>query len=228
MLTPAPAFVHHRARRLLKRRERGLQYADHRDEGELGVDSVVEYKELKGALETQHRSLCYFELRVAGEDPTAVRRVAGTFSQLRSENELARREMRLRRRLYARRLERALPNPLPGLARGILSTSELATLWQLPRARSKLARIPRPPLRRAVAPPEICRDPARRLLVDEHGPVGIAPGRPQVRPRADGRPGWRQDLGDGPRHVLIDARDRRARGRRRRRQGGRSPRRRSG
>src|SRR4029450_12853652 len=116
VLTPAPALVHDGARRLLKRRERGLQYADKRDPGELGVDSVIEYKELKGALETQHRSLCYFELRVAGENPTAVRHVAGTFSQLRSENELVRREMRLRRRLYARRIERALPNPLTGLA----------------------------------------------------------------------------------------------------------------
>jgi hypothetical protein len=50
--------------------------------------------------------------------------------------------------LYARRIERALPNPLPGLTHRTLSTSELAALWQLPRARSKLARIPRMPLRR--------------------------------------------------------------------------------
>src|SRR5215213_11900695 len=42
VLTPAPAFVHRRARRLLKRRERALQHADHRDERELGIDSVVE------------------------------------------------------------------------------------------------------------------------------------------------------------------------------------------
>ena len=198
--------MHKRARRLLKRRERGLQYADKRDPGELGVDSVVEYKELKGALETQHRSLCYFELRVAGEDPTAVRRVAGTFSQLRSENELARREMRLRRRLYARRIERALPNPLPGLARGILSTSELATLWQLPRARSKLARIPRMPLRRAVAPPEVCRDPARRLLVDEQGPVGIHPDDRKFGQALMGGQGSGKTSAMAP-GVAIDARD---------------------
>jgi hypothetical protein len=206
VLTPAPGFVHDRARRLLKRRERGLQYADKRDPGELGVDSVVEYKELKGALETQHRSLCYFELRVAGEDPTAVRRVAGAFSQLRSENELVRREMRLRRRLYARRLERALPNPLPGLARGILSTSELATLWQLPRARSKLARIPRMPLRRAVAPPEVCRDPERRLLVDEQGPVGIHPDDRKFGQALMGGQGSGKTSEMAP-GVAIDARD---------------------
>ena len=46
----------------------------------------------------------------------------------------ARATSELRRRLYARRTELALPNPLPGLRTGVLSTSELATLWQLPRA----------------------------------------------------------------------------------------------
>jgi hypothetical protein len=173
VLCPAPALIHRRARRLLKRRERGLNRADRHDPLDPGMDSIVEAKELKGGLETQHRSLLYFDLRIAGEDPDAVRRTAGSFSQLRSENELVRRSMRLRRRLYARRLAHALPNPLPGIRSGILSTSELATVWQLPRARAKLARIRRSPLRRAVAPPEICRDPARRLLVDEQGPVGI-------------------------------------------------------
>ena len=174
VLCPAPGWVHRHARRLLKRRERGLQYADHRDEGELGVDSVVEYKELKGALETQHRTLSYFDLRIAGDDALAVRRVAGTFSQLRSENELVRRDLRLRRRLYARRFELALPNPLPGLQSGLLSTSELAALWQLPPATAKHIRIPRSTMRRALAPVEITRDPQAELMQDEHGPVGIA------------------------------------------------------
>ena len=170
-----PAFVHRRARRLLKRRERALQHADHRDERELGIDSVVEAKELKGALELQHRSLLYFDLRVAGTDPTTVRRAAGLHAQLRSENALVPRQMRVRRRLYARRVELAMPNPLPGLRRGVLSTSELATLWQLPRARVKHARLPRAAVRRAIAPPDIDRDPERVLLRDERGPVWIAP-----------------------------------------------------
>src|SRR3954466_2790771 len=88
VLAPAPGFVHRRARRLLKRRERSLQQADHRDPGELGIDSVVEAKELKGALELQHRSLLYFDLRVMGRDATTVRRAAGLYAQLRSENAL--------------------------------------------------------------------------------------------------------------------------------------------
>jgi hypothetical protein len=159
---------------MLKRRERTLQHADHRDPGELGIDSIVEAKELKGALELQHRSLLYFDLRVVGHDATTVQRVAGLFSQLRSENELGTRHIRLRRGLYARRTELALPNPLPGLRTGVLSTSELATLWQLPRARVKNAQLPRATVRRAVAAPEIERDARRVLLRDERGPVSIA------------------------------------------------------
>jgi hypothetical protein len=175
VLTPAPGLIDRRARRLLKRRERALQHADHRDHRELGIDSVVEAKELKGALELQHRSLLYFDLRVIGRDPTTVKRVAGLFSQLRSENELSTRYMWLRRRLYARRTELALPNPIPGWRTGVLSTSELATIWQLPRARVKHARLARATVRRAIAPPEIQRDPDRMLLRDERGPVSIAP-----------------------------------------------------
>ena len=61
-----------------------------------------------------------------------------------------------------RRIAAALPNPLPGLRTGVLSTSELATLWQLPRARVKHARLPRATVRRAIAPPEIERDAGAR------------------------------------------------------------------
>jgi hypothetical protein len=175
VLTPAPAFVHRTARRLLKLRERSLQSADRRDPVELGIDSVVEAKELKGALELQHRSLLYLDLRVISRDRTTARRVAGLFSQLRSENELGARNIYMRRRLYVRRIAAALPNPVPALRTGVLSTSELSTLWQLPRARVKHARLPRAAVRRAIAPPTIERDPARVLLRDEHGAVSIAP-----------------------------------------------------
>lgn len=175
VLVPAPAAIHRRARKLLKRRERSLQYADHRDPGELGIDSVVERKELQGALELQHRTLYFADLRVVGEDPPSVRRVAGLFGQLRSENELVRREMRARRALYGNRFTRAMPNPVPGFARGVMSTSELATLWHLPRGRVKHGGLIRSSVRRATAPAGIHRDAESMLLRDEHGPVSIAP-----------------------------------------------------
>jgi hypothetical protein len=206
VLTPAPGWAYRRARKLFKGRERTLQNADHRDPGELGIDSVVEYKELKGALETQHHALAGFDLRVAGSDRHAVRQIAGLFSAVRSENELVRREMRVRRWLYARRVVLALPNPLSSWRTGFLSTPELATLWQLPRGRTKHAPVRRSSVRRAVAPPEIDRDPDRPLLWDEAGPVTISP--------ADRKKGHALLGGQGTgkssllaRHFANDARD---------------------
>jgi hypothetical protein len=206
VLTPASGFVHRRARRMLKRRERALQHADHRDTGELGIDSVVEAKELKGALETQHRTLYFFDLRIAGEDRAAVRRVAGLFSQLRSENELARRDMRVRRTTYAVRIATAMPNPLPSLRTGVLSTSELATVWQLPRGRVKLGTLLRSTVRRASAPAGIDRDPQRVLMRDEHGAVTIAPGdRKYGHALIGGQGGGKSSV--MARHFANDARD---------------------
>ncbi|HEX5852364.1 MAG TPA: hypothetical protein VFY36_04670, partial [Solirubrobacteraceae bacterium] len=207
VLVPAPGLVYRRARRLLKGRERSLQHADHRDPGELGIDSVLEAKELKGALELQHRSLLSFDLRVVGADPTTVRRVAGLFAQLRSENELGARHIHLRRRLYARRARLAIPNPLPGWRTGVFSTSELATLWQLPRARVKHARLPRATVRRAMAPPEIDRVSARVLLHDERGPVAIAPeDRKYGHALIGGQGGGKSSV--MARHFANDTRDR--------------------
>lgn len=206
VLTPVPAVVDRRARRMLKRRERSLQRADHRDPGELGIDSVVEAKELKGALELQHRSLLFVDLRVAGADATTVDRIAGLFSQLRSENEFVGRRMRVRRWLYARRTEGALPNPLPGLRTSVISTSELATIWQLPRARVKHARMPRATVRRAIAPPEIERDEPRALLRDERGPVSIAAqDRKYGHALIGGQGGGKSSV--MARHFFNDARD---------------------
>lgn len=206
VLTPAPARVDRRARKMLKRRERSLQRADHRDPGELGIDSVVEAKELKGALELQHRSLLHFDLRVVGDDATTVRRVAGLYSQLRSENALQAHQVWVRRRLYARRVHYAMPNPIPNLRTGVISTSELATLWQLPRARVKNARLPRATVRRAIAPPDIERDARRALMHDERGAVSIAPAdRKYGHALIGGQGGGKSSV--MARHFANDARD---------------------
>ncbi len=175
VLTPAPRLLYHRSRALLKRRERGITSRGRRDDFDPGTKSVIDAKELKGALETQHRSLLYFDLRVAAEHPDDAARIAGLFAQLRSDNEFVRRDMRVRRDLYASRIARAAPNPLPATRTGVLSTSELATLWQLPRARVKDARLHRATVRRAVAPPDIDREAAHQLMYDERGAVGLAP-----------------------------------------------------
>lgn len=175
VLAPAAGRTHRRARKLLKKRERSLQHADRRDGAEIGIDSVVEAKELKGALETQHRSLLFFDLRVSGPDPVVVRRVAGLYAQVRSENELTPRHMRVRRDVFASRIRSALPNPVPSMITGVFSTSELATVWQLPRGRSKHAAFERSTVRRASAPPQIDRSAERILMQDERGPVCISP-----------------------------------------------------
>jgi hypothetical protein len=65
VLTPAPWLLHRLARALLKRRERDLTRDERHRRDDIGVDSVVEDKELKGALETQHRSLYFTEIRIA-------------------------------------------------------------------------------------------------------------------------------------------------------------------
>ena len=123
--------------------------------------------------------------------------------------------MRLRRRLYAPPHRAGAAEPAArACAPGILSTSELATLWQLPRARAKLARIPR------VA--AAARRGAARDLPRPGAPAArrrARPGRdrprgPQVRPGADRRPGVGQDLGHGARRRDRRPR-RRARDRRR-------------
>jgi hypothetical protein len=173
VLTPAPWHAHRLARQLLKRREHELTREEHQDPANIGVDSVVEDKELKGALETQHRSLFWAELRVASESRRAAKALAGLFSEAHSENALVQRRMRLRASLYTRRIARAASNPLPSFLHGVLSASELAALWSLPRQRIKTAQLVRSPVGRAPAPPQIARGEELQIMRDERGPVGI-------------------------------------------------------
>lgn len=175
VLTPAPRVAYWLARRLVKLKERTLVERERRDRTDIGPDSVLEDKELKGTLETQHRALYLYDLRVCAHTTRTARAIAGVFAEARAENELAERNMNLRRRLYAARVERAAANPLPSPLRGVVSASELAALWSLPRQRTKLARLVRSPVRRAPAPPELSRDPAEAIMRDERGPVGIRP-----------------------------------------------------
>ena len=135
-----------------------------------------------------------------------MRRVAGLFSQLRSENDLTRREMRFRRKIYARRIAEAMPNPLPALRTGVLSTSELATVWQLPRGRVKHGGLLRSSVRRASAPAGIDRDAERLIMRDEHGPVSIGTGdRKYGHALIGGQGGGKSSV--MARHFINDAAD---------------------
>lgn len=173
VLTPAPWLVHRLSRALLKLHERRLTGDERHDPSDIGVDSVVEDKELKGSLETQHRSLYWTEIRVCSDSYETATAICGLFSESRSENQLVEREMRLRRGLYAKRIAAAGGNPLPAWWRGVLSSSELAALWSLPRQRVKGAQLERSAVRRAPAPPTIARDPRLAIMRDERGPVGL-------------------------------------------------------
>ena len=126
-----------------------------------------------------------------------MRRVAGLFSQLRSENELVRREMRFRRKIYARRIAAAMPNPLPALRTGVLSTSELATVWQLPRGRVKHGGLLRSTVRRASAPAGIDRDGVEAVAItSDH--------LEQLTDRGDGVLVLIRPHDDVPKTILLD------------------------
>jgi Replication-relaxation len=176
-LTPAPASFDRFARWLFRSEERQLERARVRAEGgDPGVRSEVAQQELEGGLELQHRPLFFAELRVSAPSYSTARRVAGSIrGDSSGENRLVERRLRLRRRLYIRRMTRAIGNPLPSWSRGVVSSSELAGLWHLPSPFVKGVRIERSSVPRVPAPPEICCVPAELALVrDEHGDVAIA------------------------------------------------------
>lgn len=175
VLTPAPRACHRLARSLIKRKERELTHTERQVRDDIGVDSVVEDKELKGALESQHRSLYFAEIRIASDSKQMARTLAGVLSEARAENALCMREPHLRRQLYRRRVANAAANPLPSWWRGVLSSSELGAFWALPRQRVRGAQVLRSPVRRAPASPEVCRDPQLALMRDEHAEVGLWP-----------------------------------------------------
>jgi protein involved in plasmid replication-relaxation len=209
VITPAPWAAHWLSRRLLKSRERGLTRAERRDPADIGVDSVIEDKELKGALETQHRSLFWTDLRVSSQSYKGTKALAGLFAESRSENVLVSRHAVVRAWLYSKRTALAAANPLPSFLHGVLSSSELAALWSLPRQRVKAANLPRSAVRPATAPPEITRDPRLEIMRDERGPVGILPEDFKYGRSFVGGQGVGKTSGTA-RTIEIDAQDREA------------------
>ena len=171
-LMPAPAAVERLARLAFRSRERAGLGANGR-----GRRSELLEQELEGGLEVQHRSLYFVDIRVASATWAAARQVARTLvGDSRAENVLQDRRVRYRRRLYRARVARALGNPVPSLRLGVLSTSELAALWQAPSPFFKAVPLERSARPRVAAAPEILRPPTELALGrDEHGPIGIRP-----------------------------------------------------
>jgi len=171
-LIPAPGVVELLARSLFRSRELtgvGIDGRQRRSE-------LLE-RELEGGLEVQHRSLYFADIRVAAETWGAARQVARTLvGDSRAENVLQDRRVKARRDIYRARIARAQMNPVPSLRLGVLSTSELAALWQAPSPFLKAVPLERSARPRVAAAPEVLRPLAALALGhDELGPVGIRP-----------------------------------------------------
>jgi Replication-relaxation len=175
-LTPTFAWFDRFARWLFRSEERQLERARVGAEGaDPGIRSGVAQQELEGGLEVQHRPLFFADIRVAALGYRTCRQVSGALrGESGAENRLVERRTVVRRRLYARRIARAVGNPLPSFSRGVLSSSEVCGLWHAPSPFLKGVAIERSSLPRVPAPPEILRPPeGEALLRDEQGPVGI-------------------------------------------------------
>lgn len=175
-LTPTPASFEALARHLYKRREARL--ARRRHEGvTVRERSLVEEAELRGGLEVQHRPLFFADLRVIAPSRDACEQISSALRTERAENRFVERGTAVRHgafSLYARRVARGEGNPIPDCRRGVLASSELAELWQLPSVGYTTVPFSRAALPLAPAPPAIHRPPSGGgTLRDAHGDVSI-------------------------------------------------------
>jgi hypothetical protein len=177
-LTPAPLNFERYARRRFSALERASEGRRAYNPSDPGLRSEVLGQELTAGLKVQHRPLFFTDIRIASTSYRAAAAIAATVrGESGAENRLVERYMRpwARGRLYLRRLQAGVGNPIPGWHHGVVSSSELGRLWQLPSPGLKLVRIVRSGLPRIPASPEISRASDHMLARDERGPVGIRP-----------------------------------------------------
>jgi hypothetical protein len=151
----------------------GWLRAHERSEGDGSGSSSVSDEEIAGAAQgIAHRPLAFADIRIAADERRVAKQLARAYrgSTRRGEARFALRFVRLRSRLYARRIERGLGNPLPSFARGVYSTAELAGLWRLPNQFRNAARVEAHPMPR-LRPPA-----AMRRVDDDEGMVLTEPG----------------------------------------------------
>ncbi len=174
-LTPAPRWVDRLAQYAYREEERRL--AAGQLSGELGERSPRATADLRGGLTVQYHLLFYFDIRCASSDPETALLAANSLSQGVGENKLTLKEPFLLHALYAKRIEKAIPRLIPPIRHGVLSSGELAALWQLPTNRVKSVMIKRSNQLREPASPAIWRpkNPEDAFAEDEHGPIGIRP-----------------------------------------------------
>jgi hypothetical protein len=175
-LTPTPAVFDSYSRSRLAAAERERQSARAVNPRDPGLQSEIVNQELESALRVQHRPLFFTEIRVAAMSYAGCRAIAGVVrGESGAENRLVERRTRVlgRRSLYLRRLSTGVGNPLPSWRRGVLSSTELARLWQLPSPGLKVVPLVRSSVPRLGAPPEITRSPEHVLAHDER-PTGSA------------------------------------------------------
>ncbi len=175
-MTPAPALFERFAKHLFKRRE--LHLARERREHLVVRDrSMVEDAELRGGLQVQHRPLFFTDLRIVGPRREVCERIASELRAAGAENRLVERGTAVRHGVlgqYTRRVQRGEGNPLPCFLKGVLASSELAAVWQMPSGDYTTVPFARSSLPLAPASPAIMR-PAHGpgTLRDALGPVSI-------------------------------------------------------
>lgn len=205
-VTPVPRWVDRLARRAYRDEEHAI--AGRRNAGELGDRSPSADAELRGGLFAQHQLLFYADIRCASSDGRVALLAAQSLSQATGVNRLRVKEPWLLRGLHARRVAKGVPRLLPPVRHGVLSSRELALLWQLPSHRPKTVAIKRSNLLREPASAAVWRprDPNDAFARDERGPIGIRSVDRRLGVRLTGVPGagkttgmsrlWRFDVRD--------------------------------
>jgi hypothetical protein len=188
-MTPTPVSFERLSRHLYKRREARIS-RERREHALVRDRSMVEDAELRGALDLQHRPLFFVELRVLAPGRRVCERIASELRAESAENRLVERGTAVRHGLlglYARRVQRGEGNPLPSFRKGVLASTELASLWQLPSSDYMTVPVARSSVPLAPAPPSVLR-PAEGegTLRDALGAVSI---HPQMRKQNTAVPG---------------------------------------
>ncbi|MCL6479352.1 MAG: TraM recognition domain-containing protein [Peptococcaceae bacterium] len=177
VLVPAPMDFQQRIKRMQEIYEREHLLDKIQDQASPGI-GYTQDKELKGSLEMIGKGFFQVEVRLGCDSWSTARGVAGVLAEASAENRIIPPNffqeflLRVFRKLWLRWLGARMPAVF-FFRNFYLSSFHLATLIHLPSVRVRVSTLNRYPVRRAVAPLGICRDPEKAILRDEDGPVGI-------------------------------------------------------